>query len=243
MRGDGVWTLPRGRHPIARLLRTLLPSSLNLSPLAQDTYTWLNRLTGIQGNFSSSETWYSLHPAGPAVAWAEAVWFSQNIPKHAFIHWVVARNRLPTRDRLRSWGLLFPDSCLLCGTNIETHEHLFFECPYASEVWSTVFDHSPLQQSFSFADIQAWILTAAPIDRVKVICKLLFQSSIYEIWKERNSRLHRAVSKPPALVIREIQSTIRRKLYVLDMAISDRSTITQPPQETYLATWFGFFQR
>ncbi|CAA7058260.1 unnamed protein product [Microthlaspi erraticum] len=28
---DGVWTLPRGRHPIARLLRTLLPSSLNLA--------------------------------------------------------------------------------------------------------------------------------------------------------------------------------------------------------------------
>ncbi|CAA7058887.1 unnamed protein product [Microthlaspi erraticum] len=68
------------------------------------------------------------------------------------------------------------------------------------------------------------------------------RSSTLEM-EERNSRLHRAVTKPPAQVIREIQSTIRRKLYILDMDLRTSPTQGQGSDETYLSTWFGLFQR
>lgn len=38
------------------------------------------------------------------------------------------RNRLSTGNRLISWGLNVPSSCLLCYAHAESVEHLFFTC-------------------------------------------------------------------------------------------------------------------
>lgn len=111
---NGSWHLPRGRHSILLLLRAALPSQPGLVPACSDEFKWLNTTNNSPGIFSASTTWDCLHPPGHSVTWHDSVWFPQRIPKHAFIHWLVARDRLTTRDRLRSWGLQVPSECLLC---------------------------------------------------------------------------------------------------------------------------------
>ena len=84
------------------------------------------------GSFSTSETWRALHLYPIEVFWHKAVWFSDRIPKHAFVAWVTARNRMVTRDMLIGWGLTVPSSCVLCSENDESRQQLFFDCSYSS---------------------------------------------------------------------------------------------------------------
>ncbi|OAP11060.1 hypothetical protein AXX17_AT2G06440 [Arabidopsis thaliana] len=87
-------------------------------------------------SFSASKTWMALHPPGVQVNWHRSIWFKDRVPKHAFISWVVAWNRLHTRDRLKSWGFSIHVVCVLCNSGDESREHLFFNCPYSSAVWT-----------------------------------------------------------------------------------------------------------
>ncbi|KAG7532682.1 Aldehyde dehydrogenase domain [Arabidopsis thaliana x Arabidopsis arenosa] len=206
---NGSWLLPRGRHPVILLLRACLPATPpTLSPLDSDFYLWRNSLSDAPGNFSSSKTWASLHPhSSEQVSWFKSVWFSQRIPKHAFILWVTLRDRLTTRDRLRSWGLSVPVFLL--------HLSLMILCDGSSHL--------------------------LPTPELNIICKLIFQAVVYIIWKERNSRVHSNIAKSSALLVKEIQVTIRAKLAGLDrsnaLLRSNVATTSRQPQDTYLSTW------
>ncbi|CAA7053005.1 unnamed protein product [Microthlaspi erraticum] len=239
---NGEWRLPRGRHSINVLLRAALPPAPVISSMTPNVFAWRDPVKGDSGVFSSSQTWLALHSLGVPGPWADAVWFPQIIHKHAFIHWIAARDRLPTRDRLRSWGLDVHGVCLLCNSSMESRAHLFFLCPFGQEVWNSFFVHSLIINPPDFESAQLWVITAYSDRKVRVITKLLLQATINEVWRERNSRLHRAMTKPAAQVIREIQALIQRKLYVLDMKDRDVNSSTTS-NDTYLSTWFGCFQR
>ncbi|CAA7024778.1 unnamed protein product [Microthlaspi erraticum] len=151
---QGQWRLPRGRHPILILLRNCLPQEVpDLNSSLPDFFLWRNSPDSPPGIFSTSRTWDSLHPPSPALPWTETVWFKQRVPKHAFILWVTLRDRLTTRDKLRSWGINVPASCLLCGSNPETRDHLFFQCNFAAGIWNSFFTHKTLSPPISFQDI------------------------------------------------------------------------------------------
>ncbi|XP_074314061.1 uncharacterized protein LOC141649266 [Silene latifolia] len=61
----------------------------------------------------------------PPVQWYSDVWSLWNIPKHAFIGWLVQRKALNTRVKLARLSLCSSDRCFLCEADAETHEHLF----------------------------------------------------------------------------------------------------------------------
>lgn len=239
---NGVWLLPRGRHPVARLLRSILtfdpPSPSNTYPAE---FLWRNGLDDTPGNFSTSKTWAPLHPPPPLVSWHPAVWFKQRIPKHAFISWLVQRGRLNTKDRLRSWGLQVPPECLLCNSAAESLEHIFYSCPYSAEVWSSFFHHQSLFPPLSLADITSWVVLCSPNAKLKAVCLLIFQATQYFIWIERNSRLHSGHLKHVPVLIRDIQFLLRAKMASLDRLPSASSHA--PEMVTFLTTRFTYFQR
>lgn len=76
--------------------------------------------------FSTSETWKVLFPCTMEVFWHKVVWLSGRIPKHVFLSWVAARDRMVTRDRLLRRGLTVPPTCVLCVGYNEIRHHLFF---------------------------------------------------------------------------------------------------------------------
>ena len=239
------WRLPRGRHPLIQFLRACLANvSFTMDPSSQDCFQWRHTPNSTPGLFSTAKTWESLHPSPPPVSWFKSVWFSFNIPKHAFLTWIVSRNRLPTRDRLLGWGMNVPSSCLLCASVDESRSHLFFQCPFSNQVWTSFFTYHSLTPPHSFDGSINWVMTASPNGKVKTICKLLLQAVIYAIWRERNLRLHTSANRPVQLLIRETQVIMKAKLIGMDRLSAQnlRSPQSQTTQESYLAVWFHYFQ-
>lgn len=134
--------------------------------------------------------------------------------------WMALLRRLPTKDRLRRWGLNVTAECVLCSSALETHHHLFFECSFSSAIWqgfaSQIRPHPP-------ADLHAaaaWILSSsARTSREEVtLLKLIFQSTIYLIWKERNARIFTAVSTTSSSVHLSLDRLIRDRLLSIPAA-------------------------
>lgn len=77
-----------------------------------------------------------------------------------------------------------------------------------------------------------------------MICKLVLQATIYELWRERNVRLHDSVSKSTECVIRDVQALMRQKLAGLDKngCAAPWLSTTAMTDLTYLSLWFGYIQ-
>lgn len=202
-----------------------------------DVYKWRPPGAPSSGIFNTAATWDTLHPAGEKVPWHGVIWFTGRIPKHAFLAWIIARDRLITRDRLLRWGLLVPESCVLCVGGIETKQHLFFDYPFSKEVWSFFTSTLHLAPPNSFEETLQWLKSPSKDKNVVLIIRLLFQAFIYFIWKERNSRVHTDIPKQSRAIISEIKSMVRLKLDPLSRA--------QPASvghaRTYLSTWSSNF--
>lgn len=76
-----------------------------------DMFLWRNAAGGFGHKFSSRVTWNRIRVHSPTVSWSNAVWFKEEIPRCYFIIWLAINQRLPTKDRLISWGMQVPDAC------------------------------------------------------------------------------------------------------------------------------------
>ena len=54
--------------------------------------------------------------------------------------WRIRHNSLPIGSRLRHWGIpdVFAEFCNFCPDVHQSHSHLFWNCPIANRIWSTV---------------------------------------------------------------------------------------------------------
>ena len=92
-----------------------------------------------EGNYyRTAVVWDSIRPRKEKVVWHKLLWAPFVLPKHAVIAWMVIQNRLPTLDRLKKWGLVMDETCVLCHHEAETREHLFFQCSFAVEIWKGI---------------------------------------------------------------------------------------------------------
>lgn len=175
---DGWWLdRSRSRSPIITLLKACLPSAQEIIVSAQnDKYVWYPDGARGSGIFSASETWRALHPPTLEVFWHKKVWFSGRVPKHTFIAWVAAQNRMVTRDRLIRWGLNVPASCVLCSQHDESRQHLFFDCSYSNEVWTFFISRMHLSPPQLFEDVLRWLEAPSRNDKVTLIVRLTYQA-------------------------------------------------------------------
>ena len=87
--------------------------------------------------YRAAEVWSVIRPKKSKVSWHKLVWSTFNIPKHAFITWLAILNRLPTKDRLKAWGMDIDGNCVFCNEQ-ETRNHLFFECNFSKGIWKEI---------------------------------------------------------------------------------------------------------
>ena len=66
-----------------------------------DKIVWRNK-NNKECKFSVKEVYKDLRNDSEEVKWAKVIWFSQNIPKHSFILWLAAQNKLMTHECLCS---------------------------------------------------------------------------------------------------------------------------------------------
>nr|GEU70749.1 hypothetical protein [Tanacetum cinerariifolium] len=102
----------------------------------QDKLEWRIRL-GLSKPFTVSTVWNSIRPRDVKVNWVDVVWYPNCIPRHAFNLWIVIKRKLKTQDNLWSWEVFssLASNCPLCESQPDSHEHLFFECPFSTQVW------------------------------------------------------------------------------------------------------------
>ncbi|GJY12210.1 RNA-directed DNA polymerase, eukaryota, reverse transcriptase zinc-binding domain protein [Tanacetum coccineum] len=112
-----------------------LHKSITLDSSKNDELVWRSR-SGKESNFSVKQVYDDLKGSGEEVTWATIVWFSQNIPKHSFIVWMEILNKLTTQDKVKNWRSYDMMACPLCNQDIDSHQHLFFQCQYANQFWA-----------------------------------------------------------------------------------------------------------
>ncbi|XP_038996241.1 uncharacterized protein LOC120120779 [Hibiscus syriacus] len=82
--------------------------------------------------------WDSIRSSRVKIVWHKLIWFPAHIPKFSLFSWMVILDRLPTKDRLARFGLIVDHACGLCGTGLESRDHLFVDCSYAKDVWNSI---------------------------------------------------------------------------------------------------------
>ena len=183
---NGVWTWPIANSPDLLILKESIPSTLMPRCEHRDSLQWRPTLSGF---FSTSATWQVLRSPHPKVDWHRLVWFSGNIPKAAFMLWLAIRKRLGTQDRLLNPA---PTGCLFCTSSMETHEHLFFECPFTAQVWRTILTkcYKP-PPTLTWSELISWMVQNWKGKSLAItLNKLAFATTVYTIWRDQNSRFH-----------------------------------------------------
>lgn len=181
---NGSWNLPAARYDDLQRIQIAITEIVPLvSGNGHDLFLWRKSNDSYGPSFSSKNTWEYLRVTAPTVYWHKVIWF-KNIPRNTFTAWRALLRRLQTKDRLQRWGIHVLGTCVLCNSALGTHHHLFFECSYSSALWT---GKNPLSDLHSAA---AWINSShLSVNRNQTIfVKLFFQSIIFSIWKERNTR-------------------------------------------------------
>ena len=83
-------------------------------------------MSGRLDSFSIVSAWETIRPNSSRVGWSGLLWGGGNITvgRVYFCAWLAIRDRLGTRDRLSWWDRFIPLSCMLCGGNYESRDHL-----------------------------------------------------------------------------------------------------------------------
>ncbi|GJX70188.1 putative reverse transcriptase domain-containing protein [Tanacetum coccineum] len=172
--------------------------------------------------FSVKLAWEVLRPRDVEVPWYRIVWFTHCIPRNAFNLWLIMRRRLKTQDMMRPWDVgpnttVVSNRCPLCNTQMDSHEHLFFECRFSSKVWLSIRNLAGMDNIPPILeDITAWFSPmAAKRSFDCIVGKLLFAAAAYHIWIERNNRLFKNVRRSPEEIKDIIVVMVRLKIATL----------------------------
>ncbi|MFS7997147.1 putative reverse transcriptase zinc-binding domain-containing protein [Helianthus anomalus] len=147
------------------------------------------------------------------------VWYGQCIPRHAFLLWLVLKNKLKTQDRLAVWEAgsetnLRLMCCPLCNYGRDSRDHLFFQCSFSAKVWNIVKKRTDLRYvSGYWSSIMGWIeqnTSSKALDHI--VSKLVLAAATYFIWKERNNRLFSNIRSKEEMVAQYILDTVRLRI-------------------------------
>ncbi|GJW73978.1 reverse transcriptase domain, reverse transcriptase zinc-binding domain protein, partial [Tanacetum coccineum] len=163
--------------------------------------------------------WDSLRLRADVIDWYHVVWFSHCIPQHDIHLWLVVKEKLETRDRLRQWDVgpstdLNLLSCPLYDMVPHSHSNLFFECSFSSQFWMHVKSLADMDTiPPRLTDVMDFLI---PISKgrsvVSVISRLLLGASSYYLWGERNARLFKKKTSTVLQIIEAITAIVRLNL-------------------------------
>ncbi|KAL9241189.1 hypothetical protein vseg_015327 [Gypsophila vaccaria] len=168
---------------------------------------WSNGLT----EFSTTKCYAWLRGEGQTLAWTKAIWNYWCPPKHQFTGWLVAHQALKTADVLIRHGMAVDSTCPLCEMEEENAQHLFFTCPYSSQVCNEVHQLTGLQ--FPGNQCLQWCLGSRGNRLQCRIYNALVMGMVYYIWTQRNRcRIDKQLGRPKVIatsILRDIHCRIR----------------------------------
>ncbi|KAK9733025.1 hypothetical protein RND81_04G038900 [Saponaria officinalis] len=157
----------------------------------------VNKDVGLLDECSTGKKFFNAKAYNLSAGWTPAprkigcIWESLAVPKHRVVCWTAYLKRLATIDLLQYRGFVYVNRCVLCYSDCESHEHLFFACPYASSVWGSVlvwfgFTRRPWSLSRELEWVLLHCKTRRPIHRA---FRAALLATVYHVWRERNARI------------------------------------------------------
>ncbi|KAM0043987.1 putative RNA-directed DNA polymerase [Helianthus debilis subsp. tardiflorus] len=222
---DNTWRWPTAWRDMFPILFQLAPISIEAHK--SDCIMWKYNNDSMEP-FATKVAWNSLRRTGQQVNWYNMVWSSFNIPRHAFLCWLIYKRKLATQDRIQMWnnamGKVSMMCCLLCNKGLETHEHLFFECTYSKQIWFSIRKKIDMMHiDGKWDEIMAWIIPNAKSKRmIWVIRKLVVAAIAYFVWQERNTRFFNNQLRPPEVLEDVIVETVRLKLHSFKYKVNEQ---------------------
>ncbi|XP_021985805.1 uncharacterized protein LOC110882000 [Helianthus annuus] len=215
---NGEWGWPISwvnRFPVLHQL-----ANVTLVPQVQDRVIWRTR-DGKDTDYNTYEVWNDIRMSQEKVTWENVVWYPQAIPRHAFLMWLIVCKKLKTQDVMSKWRSSGNANynlmcCSLCVSGPDSHNHLFFECEYASQIWYGVREKAGMQTIGERLEIMNYLTQHAGSKRaIHIIGKLVVAASAYLVWQERNNRLFTSKKWSANQLIEVILMTIRMKLHTM----------------------------
>ena len=141
-------------------------------------------------SYSSAKYYKFIFSQSPKNGTLQLIWKSKCLPKLKVFVWLLLLDRLNTKDLMhrKNWHIEEGINCVLCDQDcLETRDHLFFDCAFASLCWEDV----------GFA----WDFQLAIFSRVEAAkqnhegpCFLeIFACVAWNIWKTRNDLIFRDI--------------------------------------------------
>ncbi|XP_058764092.1 uncharacterized protein LOC131637519 [Vicia villosa] len=140
------------------------------------------------GKFRITTFYNLLNDDGHCVPWHSMIQHKAR-PRAIVCLWMACHGKLPTRERLRRFGMIQVSHCVLCGIEEESHDHLFFKCSKTESIWKEVLnwmemDHRPQE----WAKELEWLTIATKKKGWKAsLLSMGIAETVYNIWRMRNS--------------------------------------------------------
>lgn len=177
--------------PAMRLLSSQI-NSVNINSNGNmDFWSWNNTKDG----FTFYSAWDSSKNHDNEKDWCKIVRHAISSPKMSLCMYKAVLNQLSTKDIMVNRGYEINPICILCNEELETRDHLFFQCPYAAYPWVKCCLKLGLypsnESAFNLEDEIALIrpsFTSASFRLDVASCAIA--TTVYHILNERNLRIH-----------------------------------------------------
>ncbi|XP_057251784.1 LOW QUALITY PROTEIN: uncharacterized protein LOC104897326 [Beta vulgaris subsp. vulgaris] len=119
---------------------------------------------------------------------------------------MAVQNRLYTTDILQQWNIQCNRICYLCEKELESANHLFFQCEYADQVWRPLLQLLGISrrgQGFREEKIIAAAKAHSRSRKAQIYVSLITEA-IYMIWLQRNQKVFSGNCLTASQTMREI---------------------------------------
>ncbi|XP_062115116.1 uncharacterized protein LOC133829344 [Humulus lupulus] len=143
------------------------------------------------------------------VPFFHVVWCNLSMPKHRFILWQATLGHLLTRDNLVKCHLqIISELCPVCELQQESHDHLFFQCPFSQMVRQRV--ASWLNWDIWPIHYQEWInwMKGKPKGLQQKLLAAGLAAVVYLVWWNRNQCLYNHCSFSVNSVFTVLQNSL-----------------------------------
>jgi hypothetical protein len=133
------------------------------------------------------------------------VWKNIATPRVKFFGWLLTRNRINCKSNLLNKGVLEDDTCVICGQEPETADHIISGCSFAKEFWRQI-GWPP----GSVAEVHCLWESTSPVPMPRMAHASLLLLLSWELWKHRHDVVFRAMQPSHPRLISACRETARQ---------------------------------
>ncbi|XP_058742694.1 uncharacterized protein LOC131615239 [Vicia villosa] len=183
---NGSWCIPLN---VQTAYPTLMPLVSNLSLPRTDMEDFVIWKGTDCGGLSMKVAYDFCHKLRCSSPWPydSFPWDKRVPPSHSLLVWRVMHNRLPTDENMSIRGFSYTSMCSLCKENVETTDHIFFNCKFSLELWHWLIDKLNYAGSICSITDCLNLLSCPWSPQARVVVLSCICSLFYQVWRARNT--------------------------------------------------------